>query len=643
MTILLTLMFLLPPLPLVVESYESIDVVQDEMSLRIPLDMLKGPAIDIPEGARPALFEGLEREWFIRKQNLSIGDERVGDQMLGRIHESMLDLGVVRMRPYAASLLREARYHLDRGSGERAMVLSRAASRLAPGLPEPHFMMARILWQEKKSNIFSVILQWFEAGRAVVQDQAYRAALWPNLALVTLVAGALFFTLFYIAQMFRYFGLLVHDFRELLPGEPSEKLLIFASLFLVVAPIILGWGIYALGVFWLVLLWSYGTGKERFVHFLFLLFVLVTPWIFGWIHDSAMELYGEQGAIRVLHRDGISDNHTVARLERLLEADPTDDEVLFMLGTAYKKRGDYEGAEKALTEAIGINPKVGAYYNNLANTYYALRDLDKAVENYEEAIVRDPQDGSFHYNLSAALRELLKLNESDKEYFVAKELAPAKVSYYANILGPSYNRMVIDTPLPRVPVWRNLLPISRFDLRNKLAGPQALRGFVEHGLRPFLLIIFVVAAHYLRRLAGTARECQKCGAVYCKRCQSEIRREAICSKCVHLFEDQAAVDVKQRTRKIIEIRKHRETSAGRGRLLGIILPGGGHIYRGWVGVGFLVVFSIVGLLIYGFFPELLVSPSAGFPLMPQYVHSWVLLPVVIIYVLSLFHLDRVRP
>ena len=642
MMVLLTASVFLAGLAPKIAAYEAIDVVQDEMSLRIPLDMLKAPAIEISEGRPAPLFEGLEREWFLRKKNLSIGDEQVGDQVLDRIHESMLDLGVVRMRPYAASLLREARYHMDRGGTERAIALSEAAARFAPGSPEPHVMLARVYWHEKKSNVFAVILQWFEAGRAALADQEYRAALWPNLGLMALLSGALFFTVFYIAQILRYFGLLVHDFRELLPGEPSERLLALASLFLVLAPLILGWGLYALGVFWLVLFWSYGTLKERFVHFLFLLFILLTPFAFHLIQESVVAFYGEGNAIRILHRDGISDNGMVSRLENLQEADPTDDEVLFMLGTAYKKRGEYNKAESALAAAIRINPEVGAYYNNLANTHYALRDLDKAVENYEEAIARDPKVGSFHYNLSAALRELLKLDESDKEYYLAKELNPEEVSYYADILGPNYNRMVIDTVLGSTPMWRVFLGQGRSVLREQFTGPQIRQAFVQYGLRPSLLILLVIAAHYIRHLAGTARECDKCGAVFCKRCQSDMRREAICSKCIHLFEDQAAVDVKQRTRKIIEIRNHRETSASRGQFLGILLPGGGHIYKGWVGVGFLVVFSIVGLLIYGFFPELLLSASAGFQLLPQYVHLWVLFPVGCIYILSLLHLSRVR-
>lgn len=642
MMALLTAAVLCTALAPTVGAYESIDVVQDEMSLRIPLDMLKGRPIEIPAGERPPLFEALERDWFVRKQNLSIGDERVGDQMLQGLHEAMLDLGVVRMRPYAASLLREARYHMERGEADRAIGLCQAAARFAPGLPEPHMMLARLYWHQKKSNLFAVILEWLEAARAAVSGEEYRAALWPNMALMTLLAGALFFTVFYMAQLLKYFRLLVHDFKELLPGEPSEKLLTVASLFLVLAPLILGWGIYALGVFWLVLFWSYGTLKERFVHVLFLAFTVLTPFVFGVVHDSAVGLYGEGGAIRLLHRDGISDNQMVARLERLREAHPTDDEVLFMLGTAYKKRGEYLKAENALNNAIRINPKVGVYYNGLANTYYAMRDLEKAVKNYEEAIALDPQEGSFHYNLSAALRELLKLNESDKEYFLAKKLDPQKVSYYADLLGPNYNRMVIDTVLSNPPLWQRWMEQGRYFLRNKPNSSEIVRGFLEYGLRPFLLILLVIGAHFIRLLAGTARECAKCGAIFCKRCQSDDRRKAICSKCIPLFEDQAAVDVKQRTRKIIEIRKHREISAGRGRLLGIVLPGGGHIYNGWVGFGFLVIFSIAGLLIYGFFSELLLSPSAEFQLVPQSVRFWVLIPMGLIYIYSLVHLKHVR-
>jgi tetratricopeptide (TPR) repeat protein len=621
-------------------AHELIDVVPDEMSLRMPLEILQRPPLELPERDRLPLFEGLEQDWFTRKRNLSIGDEEVGTQMLEKIHEEMLNLGVKRMRPYAASLMREASYHADRGGFERAEALCRAAVKFAPNMPEPHLLLAQVYWKESKLKLSRIVLQWLQAGRAFIKNGEYGVSLLTKLALLALVACTVFFAVFYLVQMLRYFRLLVHDFGEILPGEPSGKLLAFAGLFGIFAPLLLGWGFYALCVFWLLLLWSYSTFKERAVHLLFLFFMASIPLWFGVIQNTLEGFNTERGQVLGLHRDGISDDTMLLRLQRLSEANPGDDEVFFMLGTAFKKRSEYRRAERAFKKAISLNPHAADYYNNLGNTYYALRDLERAVANYEKAIEKNSQEGAFHFNLSATLRERLKLNESDKEYFLARKLDPEKISHYAAILGPNYNRMVIDSVLHENGLWHAIAYQMRSLLRGNHRSDESFRALLIYGIQPLILIVLVILLHYLRRVIGTARKCKKCGIVFCKKCQSAIRKEPVCSQCVHFFEDQASVGVKQRTRKIIEIRKYKENHQDRKRLIGILLPGGGHIYQGRMLIGFLIIFLVTGFLTYSFFPEIFSSSAAGFRLSSSHLRYWSLIPAMLVYGLSLLHLRR---
>jgi hypothetical protein len=102
------------------------------------------------------------------------------------------------------------------------------------------------------------------------------------------------------------------------------------------------------------------------------------------------------------------------------------------------------------------------------------------------------------------------------------------------------------------------------------------------------------------------------------------------------------VEVKQRTRKIIEILGYKEQKKETGRLFGILVPGGGHVYFGRLWIAFAVIFLMVSCFIYGFFWRLLPQGDMVIRAASWDARIWVIVPAMIVYLLSVVHLYRLR-
>ncbi len=622
-------------------AYVAIDVIHDGTSLEVPTDLLKRPA---PAMSRDAatLSGRFERDWFLRKRNIAIGNEQGGTILLARLQEEMIDLGASSLRPVAASLLREARLLAVRGEYEKAVALCRAATAFGQVLPEAHLTLAQITWMENKLDITGVLQEVVQAARAYLLGFNGVAGLIINLGFLLLVAAVAFFGIFFLTQLVRYAKLLLHELSERVPAVSGRVTAATVLLLLLVFPLLVGWGLYGLCIVWLLLFWSYAGNKERAVYLLFLFFALLVPFWTGVVQRSSEVFYGDYIQQLIQHRDGLSDDATVSTLLRLGKERPHDPRVLFMLGTAYKKRGEYEKSRETLQRAISLNPGMAIYHNNLGNALYALREPQQALRMYEKAIALDPNAAAFHFNLSAVQRDLFMLRASEAEYSKARQIDPGQTSYYVDILGPSYNRMVIDSTLP----WRMLFR----DLLGEVAGGRGrgmvVREFIagqHHQLiQAALLLSGLLVVSFLRHFFGVARRCEKCGKIFCRKCQTAVAQGAVCSQCVYIFAEGAGIGVKDRTRKIIEIRRNREQQGDTGRLLGFLIPGGGHIYFGWLATGFIVLFIVVCCLAYGFFGEALAGGPLEWGGGPLGHRVWALVPGCFLYFLSVVHMYRLR-
>jgi tetratricopeptide (TPR) repeat protein len=122
----------------------------------------------------------------------------------------------------------------------------------------------------------------------------------------------------------------------------------------------------------------------------------------------------------------------IASMKLLIPLEPTSADIPYLIGDAYRFKGEANNALKAYNNALKIDPKFGAAYLGLARARL-LGDPNANIEGlFDEAIARDPNFGEIyleraHYflhknNPKAALLDLdkaIKLMPESPEVFIA--------------------------------------------------------------------------------------------------------------------------------------------------------------------------------------------------------------------------------
>ena len=90
-------------------------------------------------------------------------------------------------------------------------------------------------------------------------------------------------------------------------------------------------------------------------------------------------------------------------LRQALELDPDAPEAQNSLGLARLQSGDQKGAETSFREAIRILPELAAAHNNLANLLTGAGDYRQAAYHFEKAISSDPTYADAHHGYGLLL------------------------------------------------------------------------------------------------------------------------------------------------------------------------------------------------------------------------------------------------
>jgi tetratricopeptide (TPR) repeat protein len=132
----------------------------------------------------------------------------------------------------------------------------------------------------------------------------------------------------------------------------------------------------------------------------------------------------------------------VQTLTEATELDATKDLIWFKLGDALlaaaKHNPDKAAAKDQFTKsidaykkAIEIKPTVGAYYNNMGESYARLGQTQDAINSYTLAAQNDPTEaGKYYFNLGAVLTNSGKPDEANAAFDKAIAADPTKADAY---------------------------------------------------------------------------------------------------------------------------------------------------------------------------------------------------------------------
>ncbi|KXW56971.1 tetratricopeptide repeat protein [Ferrovum sp. PN-J185] len=108
----------------------------------------------------------------------------------------------------------------------------------------------------------------------------------------------------------------------------------------------------------------------------------------------------------------------------ILKNNPLDDNLLYLLGTAFNQVNDLSRSVEYLKKSLSINPNNAAAYNNLGVAYYAQKQFYNALNSYDKAITIKSNYFEAYDNRGNTLKDLKRLDEALASYDKAIELKP---------------------------------------------------------------------------------------------------------------------------------------------------------------------------------------------------------------------------
>ena len=100
--------------------------------------------------------------------------------------------------------------------------------------------------------------------------------------------------------------------------------------------------------------------------------------------------------------------------------------LLFFIGLAYRKLGEFEAAMPFFQEVIRLRPSQGDACNELGLCYASLSDFDSAEKYFKKAALLDDNDPEILCNLAAVYINTGRLEEAENLLNEAEKLAPGE-------------------------------------------------------------------------------------------------------------------------------------------------------------------------------------------------------------------------
>jgi tetratricopeptide (TPR) repeat protein len=539
--------------------------------------------------------EDFRRLWAERKEAISRNDTIVGEQYLKEIITLKLDKGIINLWEYALLLIREGIAVKDK---EYAIKLGEFALKMAPDLPYVYFVKSQIIWGKDKLDVYPALTRYFEGVEAYTRNVPLALSYFIN-SVYPLGLGALLAILVFCLIVFaKHLPIHIYAIKEELKGEKVDVIRGVVNIFLLFLPLLLQLNIIWCSLFWCIMFWKYLARGAKGVVVLCLFLVTYLP-PFGKVLFNFIETPEVQTIFDIYETNyGERQHEALERLQLWSEKHPKDRDALFALALAFKKEGDYTTARRYYQEIMKLNPSDHNVIANIGNIYFALGDLDKAIRLYQQAIEVNPYNGIYYFNLSKALsqKSMLLLQDADKNFQRAKELSPSIIGAHLEIDSPQPNRSVIDEiiPLERLrkrlfsEFWRVTGP-SFYGLDVWLRNLSPRFPFIF----PLIFVFLLIALSYSGKRGTGWWKCSLCGGISTQAYARKEGNKKICIRCFRILKGKK-MDQELTQRKMREIKVFQRRSGFYDRLIPFILPGGGHVWKGYNlrGLFFLWIFFI---------------------------------------------------
>ncbi len=510
-------------------------------------------------------------------------------------YDKLLNRGLTNDEPYSYSLIEEAR------DSQNERELLKAAELFSPDLPAVYFKLS----QDALPNVFASIRYGFEGIKA------YARNFWWSYSLVSLFFASLLASLVVAAAMVvlirlpMQIPLLAHDINE-------GKAKIFIPFLLL--PAALGGPLTFIAAA-LVIIGIHLRKNSRAAVFVFLAFLAASPLLVALSNTMLSAATSPELRAVVAVNEGRNNTYALQTLNN-----SNNPAAKFSYALALKRVGRYNEALEIYFKLIGENPSDLMVLNNIATTYSAMEQPDKAKEYLNKA--RNVNSSALVlYNLSQVYRGALDFSTGDKYYKEASSLDHDQVSKYTAFASDNPNRFVIDMTYSIPRLWE-----LAFNKRRTMVSPFPLGKAATAGVAAALIVI---AAILYAATRGKAFRCSRCSRIVCNICSRDSRWGQMCPDCYSALVRVQDQDRQKRVSALLAAYEQKDRMRKKVRILSFLPPGIAHIYTGRAMSGMFLLWAF-GFLV----AAILLNPFIGMGLAG--LSHWWLNPVFILTIVILY-------
>jgi tetratricopeptide (TPR) repeat protein len=495
------------------------------------------------------------------------------------LYEEQLNRGIRNSDPYASLLIEQSKTE-----SSKSTELLREAARYSPDLPTVYFELARDSFSLQPDQVFESVDYLLQGISAYKRNFWWSFMLLSSLLTSLLLSFLLATGILIIIRLLKDIPLISHEIQE-------NRNKVF--MLLVLIPAFFG-PLYLLGSL-LILLGLYMNRWDKSILYLYIVFLLISPLTFYAL--STALLAPASGPLKATVEVNEARGNTYA-LSVLQNRDNSVE--LFSYALASKREGKYEEAIASYNKLLSLKPDPRVY-NNLANCYVALQDMETAKELYKKSSQIRPSAATF-YNLSQVHRETLDFDKGEEFFLEAQKLDRDAVSQFRSTFGRKPNRFVIDEILPGSMLWDHAgtktYSISTMGL--SLLPPFAM---------PAVVVLMGILFYAMNtRIKNRAYRCTRCGRIMCNKCEKHILWGHMCPQCFKSLVKLDELDARERIARILNVYEYKKKQRDIIKFLTFVLPGSGFIYAGnilrgmlflWPFLFFLLIPAVNALFIIG--------------------------------------------
>ena len=522
----------------------------------------------------PPVTRGLYRaSWFEFLTALLEDDDKAAAQSLTRLRRAAQAVGV----RYLSDFSRTAVFEGRRAEAEGQVARAARAYRAAIDLDDTSFdaFAARIGFLLRQRRIGAALGLLPDAGGALLRTREARFAFLSSLALwaAAAVTAALLATI--VILLVRHGPRAWHDVVERARSWFGPGAALPFALLLLALPLAAGLGPVWILLWWSVLVFPYGSPRERRILFAGLVVTALCPALLASLGRENIirrsPLYVAAVDLEEQREDGAAEDG----LRQASSVFAEDPDVWFLLGMYAQRAGDMPRAVSSYNRAIAADPNDYRAYVNRGNVRFEEGDYAEASRDYAAAVERNPAAVEALYNLSVARGELYDFQGQAQAITQARNVSEPSVDAWSS-------RLTLSRVVPaaytearardRIRTW-NAQPKSR-RLPGHLPSGGVLAAMRSPAtIGPLAAAVLALLALALRRKKGTASECVRCGRPFCAACKRYGDPPLHCSPCIRVEirkEDSAIEAHVEQTREMRRRIARRDRAC---RLLSLLFPG----------------------------------------------------------------------